>query len=801
MRFGAPISIPFRTLWVLWLAAISSLAAGQAQSLPGLSAPVEVIRDPHGVPHIYAQTWTDASRVLGYLHATDRLWQMDLLRRRASGTTAEILGPGGLESDIMMRTLRIRRSCEELWNSQDLPADFRAELEAYAAGVNARILELGDTLPAPFQMLGYQPADWTPVDTLAFSKYMGWDQSGTDDDLWFGMLVEKLGPTAVEELWPLERPYEIPTVSVQAPRDAPSAVSDLTPIPGASAAYLAAFERIERGGWFLRGGSFGSNNWAIDGSKTASGKPMVANDPHLGFMLPSLWYTAHLSVQGRNVAGATFPVGPVIVIGHNDAIAWGVTNLQADAVDYFVETPNPDDSTQYRHRGGWKKLVRTTETIPVKGADPKVLEIDSTVHGPVLHREGRMISLCWTGLVPTRDHLALWRIGRAQNLQDYLQALEDLSVPAMNLVYGDTAGNIAIHPTGDLPLRTRGQGRIPLDGASGEFDWRGMIPRREMPLAVNPVSHYVASANGRPQPLGFPHYLGWMWDPSYRTRRIHELLAAADGVTLEKMQAIQNDAYDLAARQFLPTMLAALGPDDTADAVSAAAAHAARNWDYVAQGPTAGPAVWLRWFEKYRDAVWKDEWVARGIQQPGGSWGFSGDNRREPMLEVLEFITREQPESHWFDDQATPERETRDEIIRRAWREAIPSLRQQLGDDLARWNWDQVNTLRLRSLASVEQLDRNGGPVAGDIFTLNPGSNVGTVGGGASWRMIVDFGAPKESLGVYPGGQSDDPASPWYDDQMRLWAKGEYVPLMMQPADKLPAQWRGQRTTFQPAPP
>jgi len=758
-----------------------------------------VIRDPHGVPHIYAQSWPDAARVLGYLHATDRLWQMDLLRRRASGTTAEILGPGGLESDILMRTLRIRRSCEELWNSQDLPADFRAELEAYAAGVNARILELGDMLPGPFQMLEYQPAEWTPVDTLAFSKYMGWDQSGTDDDLWFGMLVEKLGPTAVEELWPLERPYEIPTVGVQTTRATKTARGELTPIPGASTAYLTAWERMERGGWFLRGGSFGSNNWAIDGSKTASGKPMVANDPHLGFMLPSLWYTAHLSVNGKNLAGATFPVGPVVVIGHNDSIAWGVTNMQADAVDYFVETPNPDDPTQYRHRGEWKKLVRTTETIPVKGAEPKVLAIDSTVHGPVIERDGRTISVCWTGLGPTRDHLALWRIGRASHLEEYLAALDDLAVPAMNMVYGDIHGTIAIHPAGNLPIRTRGQGRIPLDGASGENDWRGMIPRNELPLAINPAEHYVASANGRPQPLGYPHYLGWMWDPSYRTRRIHELLAAAEQVTPDKMRAIQNDAFDLAARQFLPTMLEALGAEETSDPIAAKAALAVRQWDHVAQGPTAGPAVWLRWFEKYRDGVWKDEWSARNIQQPGGSWGFSGDNRREPMLEVLEFITREQPESHWFDDQQTPQREARDEIVRKAWREAISSLKQQLGDDFARWNWDQINTLKLRSLASVEQLDRAGGPVPGDAFTLNPGSNVGTVGGGASWRMIVDFGAPAESLGVYPGGQSDDPTSPWYDDQMRLWSQGEYVSLSMLPARKLPAEWRGRRAVFEPA--
>ena len=395
---------------------------------------------------------------MGYLHASDRLWQMDMFRRQASGSTAEILGKDALASDILMRQLGIRRTSEATWNAGELPAALRAELTAYAEGVNARLATLDEkSLPPYFQALGYRPAPWTPVDSLVFSKYMGWDQSGTLDDLWFGAMVEKLGVTAVEELWPLERPYEIPTIKHQFERAkvAASVMSPLslaacfkTPLPsrgegrvrgessrnaGPSPAPLpggkgdlkqplpdmaGCFERTLAGlagvHWLGRGDSFGSNNWAVDGTKTTTGKPMLANDPHLGFTLPSIWYAAHISVNGESVAGVTFAGGPNVIIGHNDRVAWGITNMQADAVDYFVETIHPEDPLRYKHRGEWKQAERITEHVPVRGEAPHELHIDLTVHGPIIRREERAISLAWTGSKPTRDAAALWGMQRAR---------------------------------------------------------------------------------------------------------------------------------------------------------------------------------------------------------------------------------------------------------------------------------------------------------------------------------------------------------------------------------------------------
>jgi penicillin amidase len=787
-------------------------------NLAGLNGPVEVVLDAYSIPHVFAESWVDAARVLGYLHARDRLWQMDLMRRQASGTLAEILGPDVLESDKLMRQLGVRISCERLWQSEDIPLQMRREIEAYTEGVNQRMASLAaDQLPLPFQALEYSPEKWGPVDSLVFSKYMGWDQGGTFDDLWFGGIVEKMGLAAWDELWPMDRPYEQSTVTTQSERADFLGSGDkkkLSQLPVApiwqtrnaeqledlGGGLLALYRRLNQVGWLGRGSSFGSNNWAVSGEKTRSGKPMVCSDPHLGFTIPSIWYAAHLSVQGENVVGVSFPGAPTIVIGHNDSIAWGLTNMQADAVDYFIETIDPQNPERYLHRGQWISVDRRRESIPVRGSEPFELIIDHTVHGPIISREDAVISLCWTGLGPTSDAVAFWEISRAKNLSQFLSGLDKLQVPALNVVYGDIEGNIAIHCCGRLPVRARGHGRIPLDGASGDSDWSGWIDRDKLPLLINPPEQFVASANGRPHPLGYPHYLGWMWDPSYRTRRIRELLSSTPDLSMDSMREIQFDHFDYAASRFLPVMLDALTePFESAqkDEAVLASLEIIRGWDYVASRESVGTAIWLRWFEKYRESVWQDEWIHFGIEPEEGSWGFTGDNRREPMLEVLEFLTLEVPQSRWFDDRSTPIVETRDQLLRSSFLEAIASLQSEFGDDVNAWLWGNINQLSIDSMTGDPRISVTGIPVVGSMFTLNPGGNVGPVGGGASWRMIVDFGRLDQSVGVYPGGQSEDPMSQHYSDQIPLWAAGQYLPLNMQAsAQDLPAAAQRKRLLF-----
>ncbi len=779
---------------------MSRAGDGGRRAAGGLADTAEVYFDNHGIPHIYASTRTDAARVLGYLHATDRPLQMELFRRRASGTLAEVQGRDALASDVLVRQLGIRRGCEALWESDVLPKELKAELEAYAEGVNARLSGLREAdLPPTLAWAGYTPAPWHPVDSLVFLKYMAWDQSGTDTDLWLGEMLEKLGPEAVNELWPLDRPYESPQIKHHVDRDDLDehlATARLEVIPGAVPAYRDARARLEAAGWLGRGGAFGSNNWAVAGEKTASGKPLLCNDPHLGFRLPAIWYACHISVKGENVAGVTFPGSPVAIIGHNDRIAWGMTNMQTDTVDYFVETVDPEDPARSRHRGEWKTVERVVESIPVRGEDPHELVIESTVHGPILTREGRVIAVQWAGLGPTPEIVGMWKVNRAQNLEEYLAALDYVHTPALNMVYADADGNIALHSCGLHPLRLPGRGRVPLDGASGDNDWLGTVPREELPLSVNPPEGYVASANARVAPVGYPHYLGWMWDASYRMRRLDDLLGPAEDLTLDKMKAIQTDVHDKSAEVFVPVVVEALA-EVKLNALERRAREALDAWDYAASPVAVAPVIWARVLDRYRAAVWDDEWKSRGIEQPGGAWGFTGDNRREPVIEVLEYLTREHPESAWFDDRTTPERETRDVLIEKAFREAVASLKAERGDDLANWAWGNFNVLHIASLTGREEDARDGGPVPGSSFTVNPGEDGGTVGGGASWRMIVDLADPAQSVGVYPGGQSEDPGSPHYDDLMRLWAAGNYAPLnAVGEPDGLPGPAKVRRLTF-----
>lgn len=790
-----------RFVSVCALTFLAAFVASAQTKLEGLGGTVEVRFDAYGIPHIFADRWVDAVRALGYLHATDRLFQMDISRRRASGTLAEILGRDALQDDILVRQLGLRRTCEAFWQQGNYPQALREDLEAYCAGVNAKIKELGkDGLPDGFRMLGYEPAPWTPADCLVFGKYMAWDQSGTDDDLWFGVMLEKLGPQAFHELWPLDRPYEVPAVRQQAELPVRVAAAELRAVPGAADAYLTALDNFS-GAWYGRGGAFGSNNWAVSGAKTRSGKPMLCSDPHLGFRLPSIWYAAHLSAEGRNIAGVTFAGSPSVVIGHTDRLAWGITNLQTDAVDYFVETVDANDPLKYLHRGEWKTMERISEEVPIAGEAPHKLDIDYTVHGPVVSREGRVISMQWTDLGVTTDPLAIFGMNRATNFEEWLDAARTLVAPCINLMYADVDGNIALYCAGSLPLRLHGHGRVPMDGASGENDWVGMIPKDEMPLALNPPEGFIMSANGRPASIGYPHYLGFQWDPSARTRRIVDMLTPASDLTIESMALIQNDAHDKFAETFLPVFLDVMTRSDVADAYQARLLAALSQWDYVADADSIGTLIWLRWFDAYRAATWDDEWAARGIEKRGGSWGFTGDNKREPMLEVLEYMTREHPGAIWFDDRATPEREQRDDMIRRSFAVAAESLKNDVGEDITKLAWRNFNILRVNYMLPIDVpgLSREGGPVAGDSFTVNPGGDGGGVGGGASWRMIVDFGDVASSVGAYPGGQSEDPRSPNYADIMQLWAAGKYAPLHLRAdAASLPADAAVRALTLTP---
>ena len=751
------------------------------RTLAGLRDDVEIVVDKYGFPHIYAENDVDAMFALGYMHATDRLWQMDFQRRAAQGRLAEILGPDALEHDTFVRTIGLNRladlSAERAKNHHALYENLRA----YTWGVNSYIAgKMPDRLPAEFARMGYQPEPWSIVDSIALGKAMAWELSGSLDDLYLGTLVEKLGWETVDELFPVDRYGEIPIISSEGSEENTEPPQD-TKADMPSGIDEACLQVIRMASSRLRlfgdDNIIGSNNWVIDGKKSASGKPMLASDPHLGLHLPSVWYVAHIKGAGLDVIGVSLPGVPMILIGRNRHVAWGVTNTQADVTDFYIETLNPE-KTHHLHEGEWKPLEFSGETIRVRGQEPRELAIPETVHGPILSSGETNLSIRWIGAEPDDDAYAFDLLNRAVDYDDFAAAMQTLNAPPQNFNYADTNGMIAMWVAGLFPVRKAGLGRVPVDGASGDFDWEGFIPRIDTPHSVNPAHHYLASANQRPASRGYKYYLGYEWDPGYRARRINQLLASHDTITIDQMKSFQADTYDTAADSMLPHLIAACRNEFEEDDPCARALDVLSSWNFLTTAGSPAPTIWWKWLDNLRDDVWRDEWRAAGIDLREEPWGHTDLNKWQPPLEVLERMVVMEPASKWFDDVSTGPKETLKEIACLSLRRAVDKLSLKLGGDVSEWRWGRTNRLRIEHLSRDPGLGRGGQPLSGSDFALNARGNGSDVTGGPSWRMVVDLANPDTAAGVFPCGQSGDPQSPHYDDLLDEWIRDEYVPLL-----------------------
>jgi penicillin amidase len=639
---------------------------------------------------------------------------------------------------------------------------------------------MADNLPIEFLELQYKPEPWKIEDSLAIGKAMSWELCGSMDDLYLGTLVEKLGWEAVDELFPINRYREVPIIPADE-REEESPKEEGEPeikLPdGVTEASLAIIDAHSRCARILGAyNNIGSNNWVISGKKSASGAPILASDPHLGFHMPSVWYAAHIKGGSLNVLGVTLPGLPIVTIGRNRRVAWGLTNTQADGTDFFSEILN-DERTHYLHKGEWKPLVVAKEKIKVRGGGEKELQIPITAHGPILSASPQNLAMQWIGAEPDDDALAYYLLSHAVDFDDFAAAMETINTPPQNFVYADSNGMIALWVAGLFPVRASGLGRIPVDGSSGEFDWAGFVPRIDTPHSVNPPQGYLASANQRPAPESYPYYLGYEWDPGYRARRINFLLFTNDSITQAQMKQFQADTFDTAAQSMLPRMIESCRSQFEEGTVYARALGALSGWDFVTSAGKSAPTIWWAWLDSFRDHVWKDEWTAAGLELRQEEWGHADLNKWQPPLEVLERMVLEEPASKWFDDVSTAERETLSEIAGRSFREATDNLAERFGPDTAAWTWGRVNRLRINHLLGNPILARGGQPLSGSDLTLSARGAGGEVTGGPSWRMVVDFAGAGEACGVYPGGQSGDPQSPHYDDLLDEWVKDQYIPL------------------------
>ncbi|MFC3818977.1 penicillin acylase family protein [Planomonospora venezuelensis] len=804
---------------VVWNVRASFPQLSGELTVDGLVGKVTVYRDGNGIPHIYADSPEDLFLAQGYVHAQDRFFEMDFRRHVTSGRLSEMFGAATLTEDKVIRTMGWRKVAE-----QELPMlaeTTRHHLDAYARGVNswlernpgsfARSLEYG---VLKLTNSGYEPEPWTPADSLAWLKAMAWDlRSNMSDEIGRALAAAELPRERVEQLWP-GYPFagHQPIVTQgsvaegrfdqdEEPRKSVTRRPDDQPAAGALARASAAVRAVPSLLGDPAGGSgIGSNSWVVSGAHTASGKPLLANDPHLSAALPSVWYQAGLHCRKKSAAcpfdvtGFTFSGVPGVIIGHNDRIAWGFTNLGPDVADLYMEKVK-DDS--YLMTGEWRPLTVRTETIRVAGGDPVRLVVRDTAHGPIISdvmedvekalpgaagvagETADAVALRWTALEPGRSADAIFALGSAQNWQEFRAAASSFDVPAQNLVYADVDGNIGYQAPGRIPVRTRGDGTWPVPGWTGEYAWQGTIPFDELPSLYNPPEGYIVTANNAVvDPGRYPHLLTKDWAYGYRSQRILDLLrdALKDGgkVGAEDMGGLQQDSRNGFAGFLVPRLmeLDLAGPAKDARELL-------RGWD-GSQGMDSAPAM-------YFNAVWRHLLVQTfNDDLPEGARPGGGDR----WFEVVRVMLERETDPFWDDTATTGREETRDDMLRRAVALAYDELSARLGPDAAAWRWGDLHSLTLThqslgtsGIAPVEWLFNRGPfPVSGNDDAVNAaGWDVQedyAVGWLPSMRMVVDLADLDRSRWINLTGASGHAFHDNYADQAPLWASGRTTPML-----------------------
>lgn len=766
-------------------------------TVAGIQAPIEIIRDADAVPHIYAESKLDAMFGLGYVHAQDRLWQMEFQRRVGQGRLSEVVGPSTLATDRFLRTLGVNRAARSAW--ERLPAESRTVVEAYIAGINAYINN-GGSLPPEFLLVGVKPEPWTGPDVLVWNKMMSWDLSSNYTiELLRSDMVRQVGFERAEQLLP------------GYPADGPVIVQSI----GDGVGYDHLIEMGEQvralmGVGGPGGEGLGSNNWVVDGTKSPTGKPILADDPHLGTRIPSIWYLAHLSAgDDFDVIGATLPGAPGVVIGHNRSIAWGVTNLGPDVQDLFRERLDPG-GTMAEFEGQMEPMQIVTETIQVKGQPAVEQVVRITRHGPLVSdalnaadaalpaAQRRAVPLeplafRWSSLEAEDTTVAAFlAINEASNWNEFTEALRFYVAPAQNFVYADVEGNIGYYAPGWLPIRAEGDGALPAEGWSGKNEWTGWVPFEELPHAYNPPEHFIATANNRPMPDDYPYFLGREWAQPYRAERITELLEAKDVLTMEDHAAIQADVVSLYARKLLPQLLPLTSAQNDQQR---AALELLKSWNGTMSGDSPAAAIFSAWQQRLPRALSGDELGTELINRYEGRMAFVS-----PYLHS----TLADSNSPWCDDVSTDDAESCSNVVTQALDEALADLRTRLGDNMERWRWDQlhVTVFPHQPLDSIPQLrpifNRTIGN-GGDSSTVNVGPFNCMRGPAAStasqpatnirlfqcarpfeqraipgYRQLIDLANLDDGRFIHAIGQSGHVLSPHYDDYLEDWQAVRY---------------------------
>ncbi len=764
-----PFFNPFSGFWQN--AESHNKSAPSQLTLPGLKNEVIVKYDDNGVPHIFAQNDEDLYFAQGYVLAQDRLWQMDFYSRVAAGRLSEVMGPLALDFDKYNRRLQLPEGAEKIAEALMHDPTSKMIAESYAAGVNAYIDQLTyKDYAIEYKILGYKPEAWSPLKTALVEMVMRKDMNARSDDYMMSNALSKYGKATIDDVFPDYPVEESPIVPVGTKWDfVPVAVPKVPEMLQASVNARLSIEAENPG--------IGSNNWAVHGSRTATGLPLLANDPHLGLSLPSIWYQMQLVSPSVNVYGVCVPGWPGIGIGFNKDIAWGMTNVGSDVFDFYQIKFKDATRKEYQYDGGWRPVTAKINEFKVKGSASILQDtVHYTHHGPIMYDEGQKPffndtpvghALTWVGPVAQGNSLkALYLINRGKNYEDYRAILPFLASPAFNVVFASNQNDIAITSAGHLPLKWKEQGKFILDGSNPLHDWRAWIPVEQTPYVRNPQRGFVSSANQFPADLTYPYYLGWKFAPAERGIRINEMLASMQKATVDSLRLMQNDNFNVEARRILPDLLKILATDPSLK--SNQGYEILAKWNLKNDPDQMGATIFERWVRELRLAIWEDDFPSQDPKKP----------MLLPSRDRTWVMLQKQPTAKWFDDNRTPNKvETANEIVITSFKATLDSLAAKHGPiNPTTWNWGIAKNTTIRHLVPLfSAFSRTG------VYNGGGGNIVNATkeGHGPSWRMVVELDKswPK-AYGLYPGGQSGNPGSALYDNMIDKWAKGELNELV-----------------------
>lgn len=754
--------------------------------LPGLTAPVEILRDKHGVPHIYAQTLADLIRAQGFVHAQDRLWQMEQNRRIARGTLAEVFGEPALDADRFSRIVGFWRAAEaELALLDD---ETRQWLTWYAEGVNAYIDQRPGHLGAEFNLLRVRPAPWAALDSLGHGKVMAWSLSlNWESELTRLRLLHQLDPVVAAELEP-DYPGKSPLTL------AGVGSTEMVRLQHTAGLLLNQYEQIKQWLGVATAGQ-GSNAWVVAPKYSLNRRALLCNDPHLAVQIPGVWYEIHLSAPGYETSGASLPGAPGVIIGHNEDIAWGVTNAMVDVQDLYLERAHPTEADHFEYEGEWEAATVIEEVIGVRRRDPHIERVVITRHGPLISglvptdertpgdpATTLALALRWTGHTPAPLLRAIRQLNQATDWTSFNQALDEWTAPPQNILFADSRGNIGYRLAGAIPQREQNLGLLPAPGWTAEYEWRALIPPAALPRLYNPESGKIVSANNKIVGDDYPHFLGVEFDPGWRAARLEELLQRKERHTIRDMEEMQLDNQSKLAEAFTPwfTLINSEEPWEKTGL------QALRKWNFRMDADNFAATIYQQMVVHLLEMVFGDKLGPA----KRGYYGMSST----PLFLVHGFFLRAETrllailndyeQSFWYVEAATGRLRDRETLLQEALTATMREIRKTMGETTRTWDWGRAHQVRyVHPLGSARLLknifNRGPIPVSGDSTTPNltrhaPKLPLGLVQVAASYRQIYEVGVWDRAQSITNTGQSGHPLHPNYDDQIMLWREGAY---------------------------